>query len=190
MKKQMSQVGMGMILTLLMLGFSFKGIYGKVPVNFKRFPEMLRRVMSSTYTETEINLRNQINSLFVKRVGNGNTALIMLIAHDEAVTRAVQELLESKQTPLVFSVSTLPFARANFDPINLQFEQDEHLWQANSKTLNEVMFPLSKDGRFGGDLKDDDIHQGVVLLPEWFDLTRPITIRYLNNERLFTFLEN
>lgn len=190
MKKQMSQRGMGIFLTLLMLGFSHKGIYGKVPVHLKSLPEIVKQLVSSEQSGIEISLKNQINSLFVRHAGNGPMAMIMLIAYDKEVTQAVQEILQSKQTPLIFSVSTLPFAKANFDPSLLQFEQDQHVWRTQSEPNIDVMFPLGKNVKFGGALRDSEIHQGVVLLPDWFDLRRPIIIRYLNNERLLTFLAN
>jgi hypothetical protein len=192
MRKQMSQKGMGILMTLLMLGFSYKGIYGKVPVNFKSLPEIVKQVVSPDQAGVRISTKNQINSLFVRPFGKGTTAMIMLIAHDKEVTEVVQEILQSKQTPLIFSVSTLPFTEADFDPSLLQFEQDQRMWQMQSEDNNDVtvMIPLGRDAKFGGALKDGEIHQGVVLLPDWFDLRKPITIRYLSNERLLTFLGN
>ncbi|MFQ5864261.1 MAG: hypothetical protein ACE5IW_03430 [bacterium] len=189
MKKQMSQQGMGIFLTLLMLGFSYKWIYGEVPVNLKSLPEVVQQVVSSEQAGIQISSENQINSLFVRQVGNGPMAMIMLIAHDKEVTQIVQEILQSKQTPLIFSVSALPFTEANFDPSLFRFEQNHRVWPARSEPIDKVMFALS-GAKFGGALKDGEIHQGVVLLPEWFDLRQPITIRYLDNARLLTFLAN
>ncbi|MFQ5823975.1 MAG: hypothetical protein ACE5JB_07970 [bacterium] len=190
MKKQMSQFGMGILSTLLILGFSQKGIFGKVPVNFKSLQEIVRHVVSSDRAGVEISLKNQISSLFVRHDGNGPMAMIMLIVHDKEVTQAVQKFMQSKRIPLIFSVSTLPHTEVNFDLSFFQFEQDQRLWQPKTESNSIEMFPLGKETKFGGTLKDSEIHQGIVLLPDWFDLSRPITIRYLNNERLLTFLAN
>lgn len=182
----MSQFGMGMILlALLIMGFSHKWSYGKIPANSKNRPELMEHILSSCPVDLDISPENNIKSLFVRPKGKNSSAIIMLVAHNEEVTKIVREILQSNQTPLIFSVSTLPFTEGYFDPTLFQFVQEQTIWQPNAK-LNDV-FPLGKNSKFGGELNDGEIHLGVILLPEWFDVTRPISLHYGNYSRSLKF---
>lgn len=186
MKKQMSQFGMGMILVaLLIMGFSHKRSYGKVPANSKNLPELMDNILSPHSVDLGISHQNKIRSLFVRPDGKNSLAIIMLVAHNEEVTNTVREILQSNQTPLIFSVSTLPFTEGYFDPTLFQFVQEQKVWRPSAE-LNDV-FPLGKNAKFGGELNDGEIHIGVILLPEWFDITRPISLRYGNYSRSVKF---
>lgn len=188
MKKQMSQLGIWTILTLLMLGFFHKRSYGNIPVSSKNLSEFFFKIVSSSPSGFNISLNNQINSLFIRPEGKHSKTILMLVAYNEEVTKAVRRILQTNETPLIFSVSTLPSTEVFFDPTFLQFEQDDQIWQPNDKPDNYELFPLGKNAKFGGKLNDADIHQGVILLPEWFDINHPITIRYISYERMIFFL--
>ncbi|MFQ5640306.1 MAG: hypothetical protein ACE5IR_20185 [bacterium] len=185
--KQMSRLGTGIfIVTLLMLGLSNKWIYGKVPVNFKSLSACLEEYLSADKDGLKTSIASSINSLFIKHDGSGPTAMIILVAYSDELTRPVQELTKSSQTPLVLSISTLPFKEVHFDPMEIVFEQDDRVWHPNPELENDV-FPLGSGSQFGGLITHSEIQQGVVLLPETFDVERPITIRYLSSERVLKF---
>ncbi|MFQ5602626.1 MAG: hypothetical protein ACE5HS_05105 [bacterium] len=186
MKKQLSHIGIGMILTLLMLGLSHKGSYGKVPVNINRLSQILQKGISSNLADLNSHNSPHINSLFVQNDGSGAVAMIVLVAYNGAFTKAFQQAGLSRQIPLIFSISSLPFQTANLNPALLRFEQGGKSWQPTDSE-KPTIFTLFKNGKFGGAIHDGDIHQGLVLLPEWFDIEQPITIRYLNNKREFHF---
>ncbi len=182
----MSLLGTGILGTLLILGLSNKGSYGRVPVDVKGLSHYFADAFSSDRTEFETAHPSKINSLFVKDDGSGPTAMIILVAHNDDLTDNVQRITNTKQIPLVFSVSTLPFKEAEFEPYHIEFEQNNKIWQPQIEGEYEI-FPLSSEGKFGGTIHDGEIHQGVVMLPDWFDVHRPIIIRYFASQRMLRF---
>lgn len=186
MKKQLGLLGTGILVALLVPGLSTKGSYGKVPVNSKSLSRYLGEVFSTDRAGFKPQASCSINSLFVKHDGSGPIAMIVLVAHSDELTRPVQEITQTKQTPLILSVSTLPLGEVDFNPGAIEFEQDNKVWQPDLNSGKDV-FPLNAGLRFGGVINDGQIQQGVVLLPEWFDVHRPLIIRYLNSQRLLRF---
>ncbi len=181
MLRQMSQFGMGIILvTLLVLGLSNKGTYGKVPASFIPGFGKSRDVERTQFTPP---IASPINSLFVKSDGSTSTTLIILVAYDSSLAHKTEAGFAG-QTPLILSVSTLPFKEARFDPTLVEFEQDGHTWRP---VADGESFPIVKTAPFGGRIRDGQIHQGVVMLPGEFDLSRPLTIRYLSSHRVLRF---
>ena len=184
----MSQIRLGMfLLTLMILGFSHKGSYGSIPVKSKGLSEFFENFLSSHTTDLDHSIQNHIQSLFVRPEGKHSNAILILVAYNSEVTRVVREILHSNKTPLIFSVSALPSVEVDFDPALFQFEQNQKVWQPNADPNTFEILPLGKNTKFGGDLTDDEIHQGVILLPEWLDITRPMSIHYVNYKRLLIF---
>lgn len=183
MKKQMSQIGIGILLALLSLGFFHRGTYGTIPAKNMSLSEYVCHFLSSEENHALISPPSQINSLFVPAQGRDSKSIFTLVACDKQMTAAVRKRAQTRQTPLIFSVSTLPGTQVEFDPGLFRFQQDGRIWQPSAGSLNHDIFPLGKDGKFGGILRDTDIHQGVILLPDWFDLDRLITIKYLSYTR-------
>lgn len=187
MKKQMSQVGLGMILTLLLiLGLSYKGSYGKVSVKFRNLPQLVEEVISSNHKGMNFHVSAQINSMFIRSHKGGSPAMIILVAYDDEIVETVQRELQTPKIALLLSASTLPSYEVNLDPSFIQFEQDHRTWHPHSKSNNDY-FALFSRTKFGGIIHEGEIHQGIVMLPEWFDLHRPITIHYLDSSRVFSF---
>ncbi len=179
---------MGIILTLLILGLSNKWIYGKVPVNIKKLPHLLEDVFSSAGFGSKFTTSSssKVNSLFVRNSDSGPSAMIILVAYDDIVTETVQKIMQTEKIPLIFSVSTLPYKEVELEPTFIQFEQDEKRWHPESEYNNEF-FVLFQNSKFGGVITEGEVHQGIVMLPELFDITQPITIKYLSTKRVFSF---
>jgi hypothetical protein len=112
-----------------------------------------------------------------------------LIVHKQEFTQAVRALFRDNVTPLFLSVSTLPNRKAVFDPTLLRFEQCGRLWRPEMTGSVPEVLSLEAGEPFGGTLTDGQIHQGVILLPEWFDPQTPITVRYGDFQYLARFAE-
>lgn len=123
-------------------------------------------------------VQEQITSIFVRASDSKRIMLSMLVAHQDALTSAVRQLIGEKVTPLVFSVSTLPNRSAVFEVDQLRFEQNGKSWQPQISDQHADTLPLEEDGKFGGHLSDGEIQQGIVLLPSWFSAEEPITVHY------------
>ncbi len=121
---------------------------------------------------------DKITSFFVRANDSKRIQLSMLVAYKPEFADAVQQMVGQKVTPLVFSVSTFPNRRVEFDPAKLRFEQRGRIWQPDaSKDVLEVL-PLDENAKFGGLITDREVHQGVVLLPAWMNPKEPITLHY------------
>lgn len=57
----------------------------------------------------------------------------------------------------------------DFNPECFQFAQAGRRWQPSGRHQNPEIISLEKDGRFGGEIKQGEVHQGVILLPPWLD---------------------
>lgn len=120
----------------------------------------------------------KITSLFMKADQEMNVKFTMLIAHSKSITHAIRNILDKDITPIICSVSSLPLESTEFNPTVLQFEQDGRIWSPTAEESAVDMFALGKDGHFGGTLHDSEIHQGVIFLPGWFNVHKPINIIY------------
>jgi hypothetical protein len=121
---------------------------------------------------------DKITSFFVRANDSKRIQLSILVTHKKEFTQAVRQLLQENVTPLLFSVSTLPNRTINFDPALLRFEQRGRIWQPNGVINSIDIWPLEEGGQFGGVITESQAHQGVILLPGWFDSQAPITVRY------------
>jgi len=131
----------------------------------------------------------QITSFFIRANDSKRIQLSVLVTHKKEFTHAVRKLVQENVTPLLFSVSTLPNRTVNFDPALLRFEQRGRIWQPNGLKNSIDVWPLEEGGRFGGVITESQVHQGVVLLPEWFDPAAPITVRYGDFHYLARFVK-
>lgn len=131
----------------------------------------------------------QITSFFIRANDSKRIQLSVLITYQKEFTQAVRQLLQEQVTPLVFSVSTLPNRIVKFDPALLRFEQRGRLWQPNALKNATDIWPLEAGGQFGGMINESQVHQGVILLPEWFDPHTPITVRYGDFHYLARFVK-
>jgi len=78
----------------------------------------------------------------------------------------------------------MPFVNDNFTPECLVFEQNSKRWSPGKHPDSIDMFPLDEGVPFGGPISDTQIHQGVVMLPAWFDINQPIEINYKNFRKI------
>ncbi len=132
---------------------------------------------------------DKITSFFVRANDSKRIQLSMLVAYKVELADAIQQLFGQKVTPLVFSVSTLPNRKFEFDPAKLRFEQGGRSWQPDlSKEVVEVL-PLDENAKFGGMVTDREVHQGIVLLPAWMNPKEPITLRYGDFHYLARFVD-
>ncbi len=122
--------------------------------------------------------KDGVTAYIVRQDSSKSISLTMLIAHKTTFTQRVQDVLGRKVVPLVFSVSTLPHQAAWFEPSRLSFAQGGKTWQPDSTRLDDAVIFIGEDTRFGGMITSGEIHQAVILLPEWFDVTRPIYVTY------------
>jgi len=142
-----------------------------------RFIKVLN-VKSSTNIFERVPGETQITPLFIRSTQKGDIDLTMLIAYDHRISNLAKQIIHKPVTPLIFSVSTMPFVNDNFEPQKLIFEQNGKKWSPNSQRESIDMFPLYEDVPFGGPISDTQLHQGVIMLPGWFDIDQPIEINY------------
>lgn len=126
----------------------------------------------------------QITPLFIRSSQKGHIDLTMLIAYDQRITNLAKEIINKTITPLIFSVSSMPFVNDNFEPERLVFEQKGKKWSPSNHPDAIDMFPIEEDVPFGGPISDTQIHQGVILLPGWFDVDQSIEINYKNFRKI------
>ena len=122
----------------------------------------------------------QITPLFIRSEKKGKIDLTMLIACDNRLSKQAQHIIKKAITPLIFSVSTMPFIEMDFHPDWLIFEQNGKKWSPNNYPESIDMFPLDENVPFGGQITETQLHQGVIMLPGWFDVYQPIKINYKN----------
>jgi len=131
----------------------------------------------------------KLTSLFIKSTKDAKIKFTMLVAYNDGVTQNMRQITQKDVTPLIFSVSALPLEATDFSPEEFVFSQKGRRWspQHSKKALD--MFALNVNHQFGGILHESQIHQGVIVLPEWFDLQKPIEISYrgYSNQAYFTF---
>lgn len=142
-----------------------------------RFVKVLNINSKSNFFE-RIPGETQITPLFIRSSQKGHIDLTMLIAYDQRITNLAKEIINKAVTPLIFSVSTMPFVNDNFEPESLAFEQNGKKWSPSNHPDTIDMFPIEEDIPFGGAISDTQIHQGVIMLPAWFDVNLPIEINY------------
>ena len=94
-------------------------------------------------------------------------------------------MLKERVTPLLLSVSTMPFIEVEFDPFLFSFEQNGQKWSPSEKHADA--FSLGENDEFGGIISDQDVHQGVVMIPAGFDLNKPIKVSYKNFKKMCRF---
>lgn len=155
------------------------------PIKTKKSPPLDRLpLLSKPKFATE-----QITSFFIRANDSKRIQLSVLITHQKEFTQAVCKLLQERVTPLVFSVSTLPNRTVHFNPTLLRFEQRGRFWQPNALKNATDIWPLEAGGQFGGIINESQVHQGVILLPGWFDPHAPITVRYGDFHYLARFVK-
>lgn len=120
----------------------------------------------------------QITPLFIRSTQKGEIDLTMLIAYDERITTIAKQIMNTAITPLILSVSTMPFMNINFQPELLTFEQNGKKWTPVANSDNGNLFPLDENIPFGGNITETQPHQGVIMLPGWFDVNKPIEVNY------------
>jgi len=149
----------------------------------QRFAELLK--FDANYFERQKSQADtKITSLFVRSSEKNSIDLTMLIAYDKNITKAAQTLTDERVTPLILSVSTMPFIETHFEPSDFSFEQEGIRWSPKKDENSFDMFPLGENGNFGGEINDAQLQQGVILLPGAFDVTRPIKITYKNFKKV------
>ncbi|NIR47384.1 hypothetical protein GWO43_02775 [candidate division KSB1 bacterium] len=188
MKTRRLKIQFVLLLTCMFLFGAFnQGTYGHDPRKADSLAELIDKT-NETVDKFDTKIRkSQIKSLFIRPEGRESKVLLMLVAYDEGVTNVAQEFLQSNQTPLIFSISTLPFSEVDFEPTSFRFEQNGQIWQPQLDTASLDLFPLGKETKFGGVLNDGQIHQGIIMLPESFDLDHPITVKYGNDQKRLRF---
>jgi hypothetical protein len=132
---------------------------------------------------------DKITSFFVRANDSKRIQLSMLVVYKAELAAALRKMYEQKVTPLVFSVSTFPNRRVDFDPAKLRFEQRGRIWHPGSNQDAVDILPLDDNAKFGGLVIDGEVHQGIVLLPAWMNPQEPITLRYGDFHYLATFAE-
>ncbi|MBD3288403.1 hypothetical protein GF337_06325 [candidate division KSB1 bacterium] len=148
-----------------------------------RFAEILK--FKADYLENQrSNSDTKITSLFVRSAEKNSIDLTMLIAYNRSITSAARSLTNDRVTPLILSVSTMPFVETNFQPSDFTFEQDGYRWSPGNNEKAFDMFPLGEDASFGGAITENDVQQGVILLPGSFDVNKPIKISYKNFKKV------
>ena len=121
---------------------------------------------------------DKISSFIVRAEDDHKILLSMLVTIQADLTQTVRALLNENVTPVVFSVSTPPGQTAEFDPGQFQFEQKSRSWRPTSMNGCMDIWALENNCRFGGKILEGEVHQGIILLPEWLDPGKPMILRY------------
>lgn len=173
-----------MLITLLIFTVAFTAVIA-APRNelTMRFIKVLN-INSHTNMMDNMPGGTQITPLFIRSTDKGDIDLTMLIAYDERIAQIARQIISNSVTPLIFSVSTMPFVSMRFQPEQLIFSQNGKKWSPSTLAGTSDMFPLDDNIPFGGPINDAQLHQGVILLPAWFDLSKPIEINYNNFRKL------
>lgn len=125
-------------------------------------------------------IETKVTPLFIRSSEHNSIDLTMLIAYNKNITKVARRIIKGNITPLIFSVSAMPFIETNFDPSFFCFEQDGIRWFPKPGDNAFDMFPLGDSSIFGGEINDNELQQGVILLPEIFNINKPIKIIYKN----------
>ena len=147
------------------------------------------KLEKSIFNPANTNDGQKLTSLFIKSTKDSKIKFTMLVAYNDGITQNMRQITQKEVTPLIFSVSALPLEATDFNPEEFVFSQKGHNWSPKHSKEALDMFALSVNHQFGGILHESQIHQGVIVLPEWFDLQKPIEISYrgYSNQAYFTF---
>ncbi|MBN2011094.1 hypothetical protein JW960_17230 [candidate division KSB1 bacterium] len=151
-----------------------------------RFAEILQFRKDISY-QNKVASTTKITSLFIRSSEDREIDLTVLVTHDDHITELIQRMLNEHVTPLIFSVSTMPFVETTFDPTAFVFEQGNKRWSPGDKNPENFVFPLGEDELFGGQMCEQDVHQGVIMLPMGFDLNKPVKVSYKNFKKMCRF---
>ncbi|MCG8603780.1 hypothetical protein MJD09_02125 [bacterium] len=175
-----------LVLTLLTLGLPYRGNYGEVPNSGQNSPS-LEEVVFSIGNYGRYLSNSKVHSLFV-RDNSQEPALMILVAYNSAMTKTVRQALGTQRTPLLFSISSLSSKEHDLNASLFQFRQNHRNWFPGAE-LAKVWLSESEGNRwFPGSILGGYIQQGIILLPEWFNLHQPVTIVYTQNTRTVRFL--
>lgn len=180
MNKRVKKVMMWTCLSFVFVSSAFSAPKNELTM---RFLKVLNLNNSSTIYKKAPG-RTQVTPLFIRSNNDGKLDLTMLIAYDKRIESVANQIINKPVTPLVFSVSTMPFVEVNFHPEWLVFEQDGKRWSPSINPDNIDMFPLDEATPFGGQLTETQVHQGIILLPGWFNINKQIKINYKNFRKL------
>ncbi|RMD96895.1 MAG: hypothetical protein D6814_10560 [Calditrichaeota bacterium] len=148
-------------------------------LGFVHAPQMLNAQDIKNDNAGRVIKKEGITAYIVRDKEKNTIKLTMLIAHNNALTRRIQNMVGRKVLPLIFSVSTVPGQAYYFNPSYLQFEQNGKTWRPDSSALDSLIIILEENGKFGGLVEGGQTHQAVVLLPSWFKINAPILVRYI-----------
>jgi hypothetical protein len=151
-----------------------------------RFSEILQFTKDFARPNT-LQSTTKITSMFIRSSENREIDLTVLVTYDAHITDMIQRSLNERVIPLIFSVSTMPFVETAFEPNAFIFEQGTKRWSPSEKNPENFVFPLGADEQFGGTLSEQDVHQGVIMLPSGFDVNKPVKITYKNFKKVCRF---
>jgi len=178
MNNQQGRLLQGLVLALLILGFSHKGSYGEIPVSSKDLVSYLKQLTSSAPFHSAQSFGEPIHSLFVRK------GLIILIEHNQYLSETLHRKMSATETPLIVCASVLPANTVRFEPKALIFRQGEHIWHpahGRDIVLLDEGFDLERP------LTGENTCRVMVLLPPEFDLSEPIHVGYGSSRRAIQF---
>lgn len=167
----------GLIVLFLLMNFNGK-VLAKGKASYLKSIREFWSTDTGSHFETASKEEQKISSLIIYSNQNKADKLTMLIAYNKEVTRSIQNLLDRNVTPLVCSISTLPFESAEFAPDKMIFEQNGRWWSPDVSGESMDLFAIGNTTQFGGTIDDTEVQQGVILLPGWFDVKQPIYVVY------------
>lgn len=176
MKSKLTKTWIGVLMVLVTFSSVISAPRNELTMRFIK----VLNINSNSAVMDKLPGETQITPLFIRSTLKGDIDLTMLVAYDERITSIAKQMMNKSVTPLIFSVSTMPFVNMSFEPELLTFEQNGKKWAPNNYPEAVDMFPLDENMPFGGQIKDTQLHQGVIMLPGWFDINQPIEINYKN----------
>ncbi len=142
-----------------------------------KFKKTIHRSRVDTFSTKTI-------SLFIRSGQSSEIDITILITHDDHITEMVRRTLNERVTPLILSVSTMPFVETVFDPYAFVFEQEDKKWSPVRSTDALHVFPLGESDVFGGKLSEQDVQRGVIILPPGFEISKKIRVIYKNYKKM------
>jgi hypothetical protein len=114
----------------------------------------------------------------VVRPGLADGALTITVAYSDRFVAIARESMGTEVIPLILSVSALAPQGSYFYPDRIRVAQGGREWTPVVVGEERELFSLDGQRAAGGLLAANEVRQVVLLLPEWFDIARPLHISY------------
>jgi len=129
----------------------------------------------------------RLTTFFIRGPDGRSIVMTMLLGYSSLLEKRAQALTKQRVHPIIFSVSTLPSKTVSFRPDSLIFEQGRYKWSPDPEAGD--VFPLFGDIEFKKEVSGEDVVQGIIFLPFWFDPHKPFKLIYGKSQGKISFFQ-